>query len=210
MPTADSHPDRSQAVAAFWAWWPQARDRCVAAIRGGSWPDDLIAEINERVNAIDPKLQWEFGNGSAANHVLVVSPGGDPALRGIASDWLGAAPAADATFEYAASRQPEPDAVRLTLTVNGTEIAVAALRYAITVTADRVDLLVYHPAFAALSEETRWQAAFLTLDWLLGEDAVDSRIGFIDVVTETPQLAQRPEQLREQVRHLVQRYPRPL
>ena len=101
-----SGPDPN-AIPAFWAWWDGARDRTAAAIARGD-PGSMVDEISSAVHAIDPRLAWELAPGATAQHALVVTPEGDPAVRALALRWRDAAPPPDATWEYHPSRQPSP------------------------------------------------------------------------------------------------------
>jgi len=68
------------AITRFWSWWAKARDRDLTDA-------GLIEQMHQRVSAIDPALEWEFASGMSARHALVVSAGGDPALRSLTERW---------------------------------------------------------------------------------------------------------------------------
>src|SRR5262245_7083204 len=98
---------KAAAITAFWTWWEAARPRAEKMISGV--PDDrLAAELTALVAAIHPGLQWEFTTGSESTHVLVVTSGGDPALRSLAERWRRASPEPDVIFAYAAARPGNP------------------------------------------------------------------------------------------------------
>ena len=175
---------RAAAIASFWTWWESARPRAEKMITGV--PDaQLTAELNELVQAIHPGLQWEFTTGSDSLHVLVVTSGGDPALRSLAERWRRASPEPDEIFGYAAARPGNPSALAGVLQIDGRQLTLSEARFA----ADpdeatlAVHVRVWHPEFATMSEQARTQVAFLTLDWLLGEDAVEIWVGEIAAVS---------------------------
>jgi hypothetical protein len=178
--------DPATAVTAFWTWWATGRSRVEQAIAGGSWDPVLIDEINALVTAIDPGLAWEFGAGTASQHLLVVTANGDRALRVVAERWRRAGPAPDTTFGYAASRQANPSALDSRLDLDGHRFELGALRFAADVDDDavQIDVCVWHPAFPDLPDTTRVQIAFLALDWLLGEDGVEIWVREIDTTGE--------------------------
>ena len=97
------------AIADFWAWWSSARTRVRETIDAGG-AETLADELNGRVTAIHPDLQWEFAKGRGSRIALVVSPGGNPRVRAAAARWLAEAPARDDVWEYHRSRQADPDA----------------------------------------------------------------------------------------------------
>jgi hypothetical protein len=176
--------DPAAAIGAFWAWWASARPRAEKLI-GGAPDDGLVDEIAGLVSAIHPDLHWEFAAGTSTRHLLVVSSGGSAELRSLAERWRRAGPPPDETFGYAAARQGRPDALdSARLSIGGHDLDLADLRFAAEHDEDRdcVDVEVWHPAFAEMPENARGQIAFLSLDWLLGEDTVEVWIGAIEAV----------------------------
>ena len=190
-----SGPD-PEAIPAFWAWWAGARERTSAAIGRGD-PGSMVDEISTAVHAIDPRLAWELAPGAAAQHALVVTPEGDPAVRSLALRWLEAAPSADTTWEYHASRQPS-QLGRLSL--RGVDVDLTEYRAIASwdETRQRVDVRLWHPALGAAPDEVRHHLAFLFLDNLLGEDDVERWVGTIDVLAE-PIQGRTPAELRSEV-----------
>lgn len=203
---------RGKAVGGFWQWWPSVRGRVESAIASGQW-SDVTDEVNARVSAIHPDLQWEFAKGNAARHALVVTAAGDPRLRATAARWHAAAPAADDTWEYHAARQPDPNAFTATrLETAGYQVPLADTRFAFLLDSDRcqIDVVCYHPVFAEAPEEVRRQVTFLTLDWLLGEEAVELWIGGVNCQPVRPDDAQPAQVLAEQVAQLAAQYAKPV
>jgi hypothetical protein len=185
------------AIPAFWHWWAGARDQVAARIADGS-VDRMVGDISSAVDAIDRRLAWELAPGAHAEHALIVTPEGNPALRALAVAWLAAAPAADATWEYHAARQPRPLG---RLALRGVDVDLADVR-AIADWDDarqRLDVQLWHPNLTGQPDEVRHQAAFLFLDNLLGEDDVERWIGAIDAL-DTPITGWSPEELKAEVR----------
>jgi hypothetical protein len=203
-----SAPDN--AVAEFWQWWQGVRGRVEAAIGSGDW-DELTSEIKTRVEAIHPDLQWEFSNGTHAQHALVVSPAGEAGLRAVSARWAASAPPPDDTWEYHASRQPDPAVFDARMGIGGAEIALADLRYGFAVVAGQqlVDVTVYHPAFPSLPDEVRAQIAFLSLDWLLGEEAVERWVGVVEFGGAPTPDARPREELQAAVERQAVEYKEP-
>jgi hypothetical protein len=175
---------KAAAIESFWTWWASARPRAEKVIAG--IPDNgLVEELNALVEAIHPGLQWEFTAGSDSAHLLVVTSAGDPALRSLAERWRRASPEPDEIFGYAAARPGNPAALNGVLQIDGHRLVLEESRFAAEPdgTTLAVHVRVWHPAFAAMGEQARTQVAFLTLDWLLGEDAVEIWVGEIVAVT---------------------------
>jgi hypothetical protein len=114
---------------------------------------------------------------------MIVTAEGNPDLRAAAHRWLAAAPDPDQVWDYAASRPAVPD---LVLRFGDTEVDVASTTVAVTAHRSTVDVQLYHPALAALPHAARMQAAFLLLDQLLGEVAVEIWVGVIEVASGPP------------------------
>lgn len=195
--------ERNAAIAAFWRWWPEARARIEQAIASGEW-GDLPTEIAAYVNAIDSHLDWELSTGTDAEHAFTVSPAGNPSLRVLTERWRAAAPEADATWEFRSARHPRGPEGRLRY--GGTEVDLADTRLALSTddARERIDVRMYHPAFAALGEK-RAGLAFLLLDWTLGEDGVERWIGSIEVLEAPDEDTRTLAELFREVRDLGDR-----
>jgi hypothetical protein len=192
------------AIVDFWAWWPTVRPDVEAAISSGEWAT-LTAHFSRRVHAIHPALQWEFARGTTAKHALVVSAAGDAELRPVAARWGALAPPSDATWEYHTARQPSPEVFESSIELGGgVKLDLTQVRYAFgrEPESPEIDVVAYHPGFRMLEEQARGQVAFLTLDWLLGEDGVEEWIGAISWQTDEPPGAAGPGELAAAVEEL--------
>jgi hypothetical protein len=204
--------DPERAIKAFWAWWPHARPRIERAIESGDWDHGIVAEVADHVKAIDPQLEWEFGRGTRAEHVLCVTATGNRALRATAERWRRAGPDVDGAFEFATSRQPNLSNMDATLSLDGFQVALNDLRFTVWLDSERaeVDVGVWHPTFAELPEPTRLQVAMLALDWLLGEDAVEIWVGAIDVLPSAPAHAGPADLVVAAMAELVETHRKPV
>lgn len=179
-------------VKAFWHWWTsEGATRCADAIaRGGA--EDLVEEMTERVGAVQEGLVWELGPGVGSEHVLVVSPEGDPALRAVARRWLRAAPEPTATWQYADSRQPV-DLADVSLSLGEHVLPLDQIRVATTRQGNRLGVVLHHEAFEGLAHESLQQVAVLALDAALGEDDVETWISSINVTAAAPESVESAE-----------------
>ncbi|WP_157085731.1 hypothetical protein [Devriesea agamarum] len=148
----------------------------------------MVQELSQRVDAIDPRLAWEFGPGRQSEHCLTVSAEGEPDVRAMAQRWLSAAPPTDARWEYRASKEHDPNALAAAINVEGTQIDMEHMLFRPEVAEKnlRVDIGVYHPMFSRLAERIRLQVAGLFLGWLLGEDDIERWLGEIHVLDAVP------------------------
>ena len=183
----------------FWTWWAGARGRIEQAIETGSFDRKLVDEVSKAVQSVDPRLAWEFSAGRGSKHALTLSPEGNPMSRPAAVAWLAAAPPADDTWHYFASRQPSPT-TEGAFEVGGEHVKVSDMR-AITTwdpTRRRLGVRLWHPVFGRAEEGLRQQVSFLFLDDLLGEEDVERWIGEIEVL-DAPISGRTPEELRAEV-----------
>jgi hypothetical protein len=201
----------TSAIAEFWRWWSQARERVAAGISDGSI-GSMAGEIGDRVEAINDDLQWELSPGRVAKHALVLSSGGDAALRATVSRWLAAAPPADAVFEYVGSRQPDDRAFTARMRMDGHELDLSELRFAFLVEdhGHGVDVEVFHPEFVRMEERARVRVAFLALDWALGEDQVELWVRAVEAPSKAPEELQTLAELRATVAAVAARHAEPV
>jgi hypothetical protein len=194
----------SDGITAFWAWWPNGRIKIEAAISSG-FDDALVAEINERVSAIEADLDWELSPGTVAQHAFCMSAKGDPEGRLVAEIWRQRGPAADATWEYHAARQGGPVRAGMKLQIQDFEVELSELVAAFVVddARERVDATYFHPDFPRMDEDLRNTVMFLTLDGAFGEDGVERWLGSIEAATELPEGARPIAELQDAVAELA-------
>jgi Family of unknown function (DUF695) len=190
--------EKSPEVGDFWAWWVTGRDRLANGIEQRALDQRLAAEISKAVATIHPQMAWELAPGKTARHAFCLSPEGRADLRQVALRWLDSAPPADATWEFHASRQPSRQPRQLEIA--GARVDLAEMQ-AITSwdpKTRRLDVRLWHPAFASLPAQVRTQIGFLFLDNLLGEDDVERWIGKIDLL-DAPTDGRNPDELRAEL-----------
>lgn len=171
------------AVTDFWEWWAEARSTI-----SPHEPSPTTEELNRRVQAIHRELAWHFGPGEDSEHRLTVTGGGVAEVRSSAERWLRAAPASDATWEFRSSQEADPSPLENTIEIGGQTLELSAVRFAIEndLTGRRVHVGVFHPDFASVPLQLAQQVTFLSLDWALGEDAVERWLGAIETLTAAP------------------------
>ena len=187
----------------FWTWWAGARERIAIAIETQTIDAKLVDEISRAVNHVDRRLAWELAPGRTATHALCITPEGNSEVRPAALRWLASAPAADSVWEYHASRQAS--GAGRGLEIGGVRFDLDETRAIASwdATRRRVDVRLWHPAFASAPEAVRQQVCFLFLDSLLGEDDVERWIGQIEPL-DAASGGRTPEELKAEVTRRAQ------
>ncbi|WP_138418741.1 DUF695 domain-containing protein [Sinomonas gamaensis] len=177
-PVALVHP-----ISAFWEWWGR-QGRTIDPHQ----PSAALEQLSQRVAAVHPGLTWHFGAGSESEHRLTVSAGGVAEVRPTAERWLRAAPPADATWEFRASQEAEPEAFNEILEIAGSKLDLCKTLFRVEPVEEmlRVNVGVHHPAFPDVPRQVRLQVTYLVLDWLLGEDDVERWLGQIEALETAP------------------------
>ena len=171
---AGSRSRDDKPIEAFWNWWlANGRASAEAGIAGGGF-GGFINEITERAKRIHPELSWELARGRHAEHALIVTAAGVPALRREAERWYQQAPVVDAVWEYHPARQADPEALANMLEFEGRKVKLKDLAFDLKIDNDRdvIDVVVIHPVFGTMSAQACGSLGFLVLDWALGEDGV--------------------------------------
>jgi hypothetical protein len=177
---------QAHAITRFWSWWDAKGARRTSAAIADGEPERMFAPLAKYLTAIHPGLIWEFGTGALGENILVVTSEGDPALRAITSRWLQAAPPANEFWAYANSRLAAADPETRVLTLGGAQIDVTSVTVSADVARSHVDVTMYHPGFADLPADQHMVTAFMLLDTVLGEAAVDSWVGTVTAGIEPP------------------------
>ncbi len=180
--TARLRSDR--AVTTFWRWWADGGARRAAAAVASGDVCRVVPAITSLVEEMDPGLSWEFVPGREGSaHRLTVTAAGVPELRGVARRWWAAAPPADETWCFGDLREPVTGCAMYfrdhRLGFDETEVVV-------DMGLSRADVTVHHPAFAGLPGPDRGIAAYLLLDAMCGEAAVELWVGRIRANATAP------------------------
>jgi hypothetical protein len=171
-------------IGAFWSWWTLSGAAQVADAVTQQEPAATSADLSERIARIHPDLEWELGPGLHAEHVLIVTAAGNPALRAVARRWLRAAPPSDETWEYADLRRPGP---AFTIRFDGLPpIPIDETVVSVEPDAAAVNVGVHHPTFPSLPVDVQQRVTFLILDLVLGEEMVETWVGVIETLDAEP------------------------
>ena len=173
--TARLRSDR--AVTSFWRWWAEGGcRRSTAAVSSGD-VRRVVPEITSLIEAIDPGLSWEFVPGRAGrSHRLTVTAAGVHELRGAARRWLAAAPPANATWSFGDLREPVSGGAMF---FRDRRLAFDEAEVVVDVGLSQAEVTVHHPGFAGLVGADPGIAAYLLLDAVCGEAAVELWVGRI-------------------------------
>ena len=180
--TARLRSDR--AVSAFWRWWSEGGARRAATAYESGDVRRVVPEITSLVEAVDPGLSWEFVPGrGGSRHRLTVTAAGVPELRGVARRWLAAAPPADETWCFGDLREAVSGCA---MYFRDRRLGFDEAEVVVDVGLSQADVTVHHPGFAGLSGPDRGIAAYLLLDAMCGEAAVEMWVGRIRANATAP------------------------
>lgn len=188
------------AIDEFWRYWTANAAAIESAIHDRTL-GDFIEPLSERVRGIDPGLDWEFGKGRVAEHYFCLAPKGDSRLRIVTERWRVRGPGDGSVFEFHAARPGGGYVDSQALDFGEAVFEFSKFRAALKPDEgrERVDVAIYHPAFANVVDKLRATASFITLDAMLGEDDVERFVGTVDFETTEPEGARTLDALVEAV-----------
>ncbi|MCI0360514.1 MAG: hypothetical protein L0211_18710 [Planctomycetaceae bacterium] len=185
---------RNQVFGAIDAWWRafQGKTTDLSALfhRKSDW--DLVRWMHDYLGAVDPRLMWEYGPArSQDGHRLVITPESHRWLRPVLRSLLERAPKI-AGWEFYPNRLPE-DVPHTIMTVEarvGTNITGAVVAASLA-PARKIDLWFDFPQ-QKFDEQMARSAAFVASETLMGEYVLDTWIGAISLVSDSPEAKLRP------------------
>jgi hypothetical protein len=185
---------RNQVFGAIDNWWRafQGKTTDLAALfhRKSDW--DLVRWMQDYLGAVDPRLMWEYGPArSQEGHRLVITPEAERWLRPVLRSLLERAPKI-AGWEFYPNRLPE-DVPHTIMTVEarvGANITGAMVAASVA-PARKIDLWFDFPR-QSFDEQTARNAAFVAAETLMGEYVLDTWIGGISLVSDSPEAKLRP------------------
>jgi hypothetical protein len=168
----------------FWDWFPKNAEALFKMIESGE-TEPLSSTVAPLMHASMPEMAWVFGPGESGGHSFTVSGEGSLPKQLLAEFWLSLAPEVP-RWTFHASRQPSSEnllaemsvALRGGEAVNTTELLIQTT---VDAESESINVLCWHPAFANLPEEDRYQILFLFLDEALGEFGTETWLGEIAV-----------------------------
>lgn len=159
----------------FWRWF----ETIAAALSSDITNSELLEELDLKLHRIDPRLSWELGPGLTGEWQLVISPNLNPALREKASAIISGAPVLP-KWEFYAARQPKEWNYQFKLEgTGGRDISLDASswEFALYRYPDGAhEIVLYGDNLPPLESDQSWQAAAITLESILGEDALMERV----------------------------------
>jgi hypothetical protein len=172
------------AIDRWWAAFESERSKLENYVkRTTRW--DLPGFMEESLQAIDPRLMWEFGPAvRQPGHRLVITPESHRTLRPMLRTILERAPQLPG-WEFYGYRLAEMPEQAVQAVQNRAGVDISNVRLAASLAPGRkIDLAFVFSADAALDEDTALQAAFVTTEAILGEQLLDTWIGSINVITD--------------------------
>lgn len=196
-------PNAEEAALRFWERWFELVPVVSAALGDGE-PHRVEDELQELVRALHPDLVFSLEQGHMAMYALVITGQEDPRLRPYTDAWIEAAPPADMVWEFHDSVPPVPDPTEVVVNLGEVKMRLGDYRVVAQVDGDVVDVAVYHPALAELTDRQRQTMTFLPLDVTLGERLAGERLRRVETAQLEPEGTISLLELRSLVRTLAQ------
>jgi hypothetical protein len=173
-----------RAIESFYEWFRVSGDELARA----RTESPVVAELDERVHALDPRLSWEIGPGTQQDHCLAISPNGDAALIELCRKITQSAPLING-WEFRPFRQPKnhPFVVEWDLQDAGLTVDPDTAEYVLLRFADGtydMYLRVSDGSFASHGDATRF--GFVLVESVIGEEARMALIRNVEVVRTFP------------------------
>lgn len=183
----------------FWTWF-----RTIAAPLAANVEDSpLLEELDTRMRELDPGLSWEVGPGSCEPWQLVISPNLDRDLRPRTQEIISHAPVIQG-WEFHSARRPKDWDYKLLMErsdgrepvqLDASHWGFVLLRYP----DGAQEVLLQGENLSSLDEDERWHAAAITLESILGEEALLDKISQFELVD---QLEPRFQEKRKPIQSL--------
>lgn len=196
-------PNAEEAAQRFWERWFELVPVVSAALGDGE-PHRVEDELRDLVATMHPDLLFSLEQGHLAMYALVITGQEDPRLRPYTDAWIAAAPPADMVWEFHDSVPPVPDPTEVIINLGDVRLRLGDYRIVAQVDGDVVDVAVYHPALAELSDQQRQTMTFLPLDVTLGERLAGERLRRVETAQLEPEGTISLVELRSLVRTLAQ------
>lgn len=195
-------PNAAEAAESFWERWFELVPVVSAALGDGE-PQRVEDDLRELVAGLHPDLMFSLEQGHMAMYALVVTGQEDPRLRPYTDAWIAAAPPSDMVWEFHDSVPPVPDPTEVIVNLGDVRMRLGDYRVVAQVDGDVVDVAVYHPALAELSDQHRQTMTFLPLDVTLGERLAGERLRRVETAQLEPEGTISLLELRSLVRELA-------
>ena len=196
-------PNAAEAAQRFWERWFELVPVVSAALGDGE-PHRVEAELKALVGGLHPDLVFSLEQGHLAMYALVITGQEDPRLRPYTDAWIEAAPPSDMVWEFHDSVPPVPDPTEVIVNLGDVRMRLGDYRVVAQVDGDVVDVAVYHPALAELTDHQRQTMTFLPLDVTLGERLAGERLRRVETAQLEPEGTISLMELRSLVRTLAQ------
>lgn len=167
------------------SWWLtfQNKKNDISALFSSKAKWDLPGWMEEHLQSIDPSIMWEFGPAVKGDgHRLVITPEVRKDLRPLVRSILEKAPAIEG-WEFYEYRLPEKLSQAVLAVEGRTGVNIKDFKFRASLDQLlRIDMQFTSPQVKNQDDQEAINAAFVTLESLLGEERLEKWIGAIEVV----------------------------
>lgn len=178
-----THCPSDQDIQQFWDWFSSIADDGIVS------DESLQGDLDHRVSSLG-SIVWELGPGASKRYSLAISPDGDPALLPLTTRIVSMAPSL-AQWEFHRARQTRVPCMEFSIDAGGHMIDVDARtwRYILRrAPNNQFDIVIEQGNLSGADPETRYSAAVILLDGILGEARRLVQLRDVDAVVDLAEI----------------------
>ncbi len=163
----------------FWYWFSSETDNLANLIENKDY-SAVAALLEPQVKRLHRDLAWEVGPGNNSPCQMTITSAGNRSLRSETDRIISYAPI-HPDWEFHASRQPGEMPAEVSVPERDLVVPTQDWKFSPhdDLESGKVDLIIVDAMLATTDKNSAFSAAFIVLDTLLGEDAVEDSIGKI-------------------------------
>ena len=160
----------------FWTWFQRHVDALFMVKTGD---ESICDELAKELDRIDPRLTFEFGSVEAGKREFIITAEGDKdAFPAVIA--LGQAAPRLTRWTIIKFRPSRPDFTQVTFA--NVTVDARTVEFVAEPDGDKTGLVISVPGLKATNDKAYERAVYILLDGMLGEYAVETRVGFIDII----------------------------
>lgn len=169
-----------EVIEEFWSWFTSESDH-LSYLAENKDNIKIAAALEPRIKRLHKDLAWELGPGKSAPCQLIITSAGNRNLRGETDRIIAYAPELPG-WEFHPARQAGTLPAEVKLMDRDLSISTSDWKFSPhdDLETGKVDVVIVDSILSTTDKNSAFSAAFIVMDALLGEDAVEDSIGKIN------------------------------